>query len=205
MPAEKKIAPNIQLALDYSRSFAAAKPNIGLTEKEHIEGLANLLERTAAENQALQELLNQRDEALHDLEQRRHAEQQACQAAERRVEQLETVRASLVGKVTRCKECGSDDLFWYSHIHNHSTVQHNRLNTNDVTCLLILGCNNCSETLMTVKADRIAERMTAALKPIAEAESYEPKCKEGGEHGPWSDNYTYCITCGYYDKSRVDD
>lgn len=88
MPAEKKIAPNIQLALDYSRSFAAAKPNIGLTEKEHIEGLANLLERTAAENQALQELLNQRDEAIHDLEQRRHAEQQACQAAERRVEEL---------------------------------------------------------------------------------------------------------------------
>ncbi|TWC17117.1 hypothetical protein FBY06_11835 [Pseudomonas sp. SJZ085] len=88
MPAEKKIAPNIQLALDYSRSFAAAKPNIGLTEKEHIEGLANLLERTAAENQALQELLNQRDEAIHDLEQRRHAEQQACQAAERRIEDL---------------------------------------------------------------------------------------------------------------------
>lgn len=32
--------------------------------------------------------LNSRDEANHDLEQRRHAEQQACQAAERRVEEL---------------------------------------------------------------------------------------------------------------------
>ncbi|ROM84162.1 hypothetical protein BK655_12500 [Pseudomonas brassicacearum] len=125
MPAENKIAPNIQAALDYSRSFATAKPNIGLTEKEHIEGLANLLERTATENlalqeelerqkryveinadsaqgkhleglryrderNALQELLNQRDEQLHDLEQRRHAEQQACQAAERRVEELQS-------------------------------------------------------------------------------------------------------------------
>ncbi|SCW88963.1 hypothetical protein [Pseudomonas sp. NFACC05-1] len=123
MPAENKIAPNIRLALDYSRSFATAKPNIGLTEKEHIEGLANLLERTATENlalqeelerqkryveinadsaqgkhleglryrderNALQEMLNQRDEQLNSLEQRRHAEQQACQAAERRVEEL---------------------------------------------------------------------------------------------------------------------
>lgn len=44
--------------------------------------------RVTAERDALQELLNQRDEALHDLEQRRHAEQQACQAAERRVEEL---------------------------------------------------------------------------------------------------------------------
>lgn len=130
-------------------------------------------DRVTAERDALQELLNQRDEVVHDSEQRRQAEQQACQAAERRVEVLETVRASLVGKVTRCKECGSDDLFWYSHIHNHSTVQHNRLNTNDVTCLLILGCNNCSETLMTVKADRIAERMTAALNPTTEAASHE--------------------------------
>lgn len=46
-------------------------------------------DRVTAEREALQELLNQRDEALHDLEQRRHAEQQACQAAERRVGDLE--------------------------------------------------------------------------------------------------------------------
>jgi hypothetical protein len=37
---------------------------------------------------ALQEMLNQREEQNHDLEQRRHAEQQACQAAERRVDWL---------------------------------------------------------------------------------------------------------------------
>lgn len=29
-----------------------------------------------------------------------------------------------------------------------------------------------------------------------------PKCKDGGEHGPWADSLTYCVTCGYYDKSR---
>lgn len=133
-------------------------------------------DRVTAERNALQLLLNNRDDLddqLTSLEQRRHAEQQACQAAERRAEELETVRASLLGKVTRCKACDSDDLFWYSHIQNHSVVQHNRLNTNDVTCLLILGCNHCSETLMTVKADTIAERMTAALNPTAEAVSNE--------------------------------
>ena len=108
-------------------------------------------DRVSAENLALQQRLTVQDQ---------------------RVDELETVRASLLGKLTRCKACSSDDLFWYSHIHNHSTVQTNRLNTNDVTCLLILGCNNCSETLTTVKADRIAERMTAALKPTAEAESH---------------------------------
>lgn len=41
------------------------------------------------ERDALQELLNQREEQNHDLEQRRHAEQQACQAAERRGAELE--------------------------------------------------------------------------------------------------------------------
>lgn len=173
MESVKDIPENIRLALDFSRSFATAKPNIGRTEKEHIEGLANLLERVSAEREALQLMLNDLEEQNHSLEQRRHAEQQACQAAERRVEGLEAVRTSLVSNVTRCKACDSDDLFWYSHIHNHSVVQNNLLNTNDVTCLLILGCNHCSETLMTVKADRLAERMTAALNPTAEAVSHE--------------------------------
>lgn len=99
--------------------------------------------------------------------------QQRLTVADQRVDELETVRTSIVGKVTQCKACGSDDLFWYGHIKNHSNVQHNRLNTNDVTCLLVLGCNNCSETLMTVSADKLAERMTAALNPTSEAASHE--------------------------------
>jgi hypothetical protein len=60
---ENTIAGDIQAALDYSRSFATAKPNIGLTEKEHIEGLANLLERTALENSRLQLRHAQGDDA----------------------------------------------------------------------------------------------------------------------------------------------
>lgn len=36
----------IDAALAFSRNFATAKPDIGKTEREHILGLANLLERT---------------------------------------------------------------------------------------------------------------------------------------------------------------
>lgn len=45
--------------------------------------------RVTAERDALQLLLNERDEQVHSLEQRRHAEQQACQAAERWIGELE--------------------------------------------------------------------------------------------------------------------
>lgn len=45
-------------------------------------------DRVSAEREALQLLLNERDEQVHSLEQRRQAEQQACQAAERRVDAL---------------------------------------------------------------------------------------------------------------------
>lgn len=55
------------------------------------QGLLRDLDRVAAERDALQLLLNERDEQVHSLEQRRHAELQACQAAERRVEELEAL------------------------------------------------------------------------------------------------------------------
>lgn len=48
-------------------------------------------DRVTAEREALQLLLNDRDgleDQITSLEQRRQAEQQACQAAERRVEEL---------------------------------------------------------------------------------------------------------------------
>lgn len=51
LTAEKIAELEIQIseALDYSRNFAAAKPNIGRTEREHIEGLCDLLERSFVE------------------------------------------------------------------------------------------------------------------------------------------------------------
>lgn len=118
---------------------------------EH-EDLLEKFNKLNAENLSLQQRLTVQDQRVDDQKQR---------------------IASIVGKTTQCKACGSDALFWFAHIKNHSTVQHNRLNTNDVTCLLVLGCADCSETLMTVSADKLAERMTAALKPTDEAESHE--------------------------------
>ncbi|UZE84667.1 hypothetical protein [Pseudomonas viciae] len=57
--------------------------------------LAQHFEEIKAREAALQLLLNERDEQSHSLEQRRHAEQQACQAAER-----EAVRYRFLRKVT---------------------------------------------------------------------------------------------------------
>ncbi|WP_460143118.1 hypothetical protein [Pseudomonas sp. S3_B08] len=57
--------------------------------------LGDDFDRVTAERDALQLLLNERDEQVHSLEQRRQAEQQACQAAER-----EAVRYRFLRKVT---------------------------------------------------------------------------------------------------------
>lgn len=78
--------------------------------------------------------------------------------------------ASITGKVSSCKDCGSSDLFWFAQNTVPNGIQHNRLNTHDVECLFFLGCNHCSATLKQVSADRIAEKITAALKPAAEGE-----------------------------------
>ena len=52
------------------------------------------------ERDALQLLLNERDEQNHSLEQRRQAEQQACQAAERRVVELQSELTKARGLLT---------------------------------------------------------------------------------------------------------
>jgi len=41
-------------SVDYSRNFASAKPNIGATEREHIEGLCNLVEELSQSLTTLQ-------------------------------------------------------------------------------------------------------------------------------------------------------
>ena len=89
--------------------------------------------------------------------------QQRLTVAEQRSE-------SITGKASFCKDCGSSDLFWFAHNTVPNGIQQNRLNTHDVECLFFLGCNHCSATLKQVSADRIAEKITAALKPAAEGE-----------------------------------
>lgn len=68
---------------------------------------------------------------------------------------------------TECKECGSTHLTWKSSIVNCSDVQQGRLNTRDVECLFVLGCDECSETLMTISADKVAGLMNSNAEAAA--------------------------------------
>lgn len=63
-----------------------------------------------------------------------------------------------------CRECESDDLFWFAQNTVPNGIQQNRLNTHDVQCVFVLGCNNCSETLRIVGADQIAALMNEQLE-----------------------------------------
>lgn len=67
--------------------------------------------------------------------------------------------------ITECKDCGSTHFTWQTSIINRSNVQQGRLNTSDVECLFFLGCDECSETLQTISADKVAILMNAALVP----------------------------------------
>ncbi|HYD60535.1 MAG TPA: hypothetical protein VEC35_09285 [Noviherbaspirillum sp.] len=63
--------------------------------------------------------------------------------------------------ITTCKECGSTHLTWQTSIVNRSNVQQGRLTTRDVECVFFLGCDDCSETLATISADKVAGQMNA--------------------------------------------
>lgn len=109
-----------------------------------------------AEREALQLLLNERDEQVHSLEQRRHAEQQACQAAERRVGELEAALKFYADREHYHFESG-----------NWDTVSSEPLN--------ILWCGDEPDYIEDGTVAR------AALNPTAEAESqstgpgYDPR------------------------------
>lgn len=69
--------------------------------------------------------------------------------------------------ITACKECGSTALTWQTSIINRSNVMQGRLNTNEVECIFFLGCDECSETLATVSADKVASALNAATVATA--------------------------------------
>ena len=66
-------------------------------------------------------------------------------------------------KVTKCKECGSTDLFWFTSMRNTGQAQDGRLRTHEVACDFVLGCNECSETLALVGGDKVAAYLTEQL------------------------------------------
>jgi len=66
---------------------------------------------------------------------------------------------------TQCRHCSSDDLSWEACNTVSNGIQNGLLRTTDVQCLFVLGCNECSETLLRVDADRIADLLHAAPEP----------------------------------------
>lgn len=58
-----------------------------------------------------------------------------------------------------CRACGGTQLTWFAHNENKSDVQEGRLRTNEVSCVFVLGCNDCSETLRVVSADKVASQL----------------------------------------------
>lgn len=74
--------------------------------------------------------------------------------------------------ITSCKKCGSKGLFWFTSNAIRNEIQQGRLNTNDVQCQFVLGCNNCSETLAVISADQVAGMMNEQL----EQKSVERDC-----------------------------
>lgn len=68
---------------------------------------------------------------------------------------------------TTCKECGGSDLIWFTTNINKTGIAEGRLRTHEPTCRFVLGCNDCSETLAAVDADRIADRMNSEQSELA--------------------------------------
>lgn len=63
-----------------------------------------------------------------------------------------------------CKSCESTELKWFATNENKSGVTEGRLCTHEITCVFVLGCQECSETLKVVSADRLAEEMNGAFE-----------------------------------------
>lgn len=67
------------------------------------------------------------------------------------------------GAPTECKECGSTSLYWFTNVRIKNNVVQGRLNTHDMECVFVLGCEECSETLHIQSADAIAQLLAAGL------------------------------------------
>jgi len=66
-----------------------------------------------------------------------------------------------ISEITECSECGSKSLTWGTHYKTNSGVPEGRLRSSEVQCLFVLGCDECSETLAIVSADKVAAALSA--------------------------------------------
>lgn len=97
--------------------------------------------------------------------------------------------------ITECPHCGSTALTWQPTNLNRTGIQNGRLNTSDVECLFVLGCDHCSETLGGVSAEQVAGMMNAQLLRFAgwtACSERLPTCSHEDEDGLLSDSLLVC-------------
>ncbi len=73
-----------------------------------------------------------------------------------------------INSITECRECGSTALTWATHSKTDSGVPEGRLRSSEVQCLFVLGCDECSETLAVVSADKLAGLLNAQMATTTE-------------------------------------
>lgn len=56
-----------------------------------------------------------------------------------------------------CRECGEKSLTWSASVQNTGGCVDGRLRLHEVQPIFVLGCECCSETMMIVSADEIAD------------------------------------------------
>lgn len=59
----------------------------------------------------------------------------------------------------KCQHCGSTQLRWSTHNENTSGVAEGRLRTHEISCIFVLGCDYCSETIEVCSAESIAYKL----------------------------------------------
>lgn len=73
----------------------------------------------------------------------------------------------IVSEVQKCRECGGEDLLWSQHNSNKTGIAEGRLRTHEVTCSFVLGCEDCSETIAVISADKFISNYDAAQAELA--------------------------------------
>lgn len=70
--------------------------------------------------------------------------------------------AVLPWHVDSCSNCGSKRLSWDTTVIKNTGVQDGRLKLNETSGLFYLGCDECSETLLKVSAEDVANHLNNA-------------------------------------------
>lgn len=79
--------------------------------------------------------------------------------------------------IYQCKHCESTSLSWNTSIRSTVNAPDGKLRAHEMECVFYLGCDYCSATLQTVRADDVAISLQGLLRTaIAAAEA----AKKGG-------------------------